>query len=65
MFFDLFLSRSVTKVLIVLSAAAVGIASYTYFNQPQDNAIEECAEYVIRTETGCDFDLSPNSKEIK
>jgi len=51
------------KVAVVLAAAGVGIGSYRYFKMPDDNPIEECAEYVIRQETGLDIDLSFTSQE--
>jgi choline-glycine betaine transporter len=34
-----------------------------YFSLPDDNIIEETSEFVIKTETGLNVDLTPSSPE--
>lgn len=61
----LFSSSLYLKMFIVSSAAVIGVSSWVWFNQPQDNVIEECAECVIEAETGLVIDLSPSNKKKK
>lgn len=51
------------KVVIVMAALIIGLASYNHFNLPEDNSLEECSEYIIYKQTGLDIDLSPTSVE--
>lgn len=53
------------KIGITVAAALVGLG-YTFLGkQPQDNAVEEASEQIIKQETGVDVDLSPMSEEKK
>ena len=54
----------IIKGIIVAASALVGIASYKYFNLPEDNIFEELAEDVIMIQTGKDIDFSPLSPEM-
>ena len=47
------------KVVLVLAALVVGVASRWIPNFNADNPIEQAAESVIEKETGCEIDLSP------
>jgi len=55
----------VFKIIVVMLAIVVGIASYFYgpFKGHFDNPIEEAAEEVIKEETGVNIDLTPFTKE--
>lgn len=52
----------VVGVILVAGAVIVGIASRFVFKK-SDNVVEEIAEEIIKTKTGHDIDLSPDSKE--
>lgn len=58
---ELFFKLLINKYFIVLLVAIVGISS-TYF-LPDDNAIEEISEKIIKEETGVDIDLTPETPE--
>lgn len=51
------------RIMASILAAVVGISSYLYFKLPEDNAIEEISEAVIKREINLDIDLSPKSPE--
>lgn len=59
------MSKFILGIAAAMVAALVGIASYTYFKQPEDNTVEECAEEIIKYQIGWQVDLSPDSKEIR
>jgi hypothetical protein len=48
---------------ILVIVLLIGLGSYYVFGP--DNSVEEGCEAVIESETGVDFDLSPDSVEIK
>lgn len=52
-------------VIILVAGFLVFTISHTWKNYPQDNAIEEIVEDVIKVETGVDVDLTPQSPENK
>lgn len=49
------------KVLAVVTAALIGLASRFIMKQKPDNTIEQMAEKVIKDETGYTIDLSPDA----
>lgn len=52
----------VTILIILLAAAAIGLGAKVVF-QEDDHPLEEVAEEVIKSQTGIDIDLTPDSKE--
>lgn len=53
------LDNMIFKVVIVIAAAGVGMASYMWLHLPANNIIEEGCEDIIKAETGLEIDLSP------
>jgi len=54
------------KGLLVTAAIATALSIRFFFpGLPQDNPVEEAAEYVIEQETGLSVDLTPESPEKK
>lgn len=49
--------------LIVMTAVGAALGFKYWVSAPDDNAVEEIAEEVIKKETGVDVDLTPNSPE--
>lgn len=49
-----------TKFVIIGLAAIIGIGSILFFKKT-DNPVEQVAEQIIKSETGLDIDLSPES----
>lgn len=50
-----------SKYFIVLAAIIVGLLSAYFWYQ--DNPVEEVSEEIIKTQTGIDIDLSPQTLE--
>lgn len=50
-------------LIVVISAAAIGILSTKLFKMKDDNLIEEASEAAIEQVTGYDVDLTPESAE--
>ena len=50
-----------SKYFIVLAAIIIGLLSAYFWYQ--DNPVEEITEVIIESQTGIDFDLSPQTPE--
>ena len=51
-----------SKYFIVLAAIIIGLLSAYFWYQ--DNPVEEVSEEIIKTQTGLDIDLSPQTLEV-
>jgi hypothetical protein len=50
-----------SKYFIILAAIIIGLLSAYFWYQ--DNPVEEVSEEIIKTQTGIDIDLSPQTPE--
>ncbi len=51
------------KVVIILAAIVVGVASRYIPGYKDDNVVEEASEQVVKEESGFDLDFTPGSPE--
>lgn len=56
-------SAVLIKIGLIISALVAFAGAKYYFRAPDDNAIEEYAEEIIKEQTGLDIDLTPLSRE--
>lgn len=51
-----------TILIVLVLAGAIGLGA-KYLTKQDDSPVEEIAEEVIKSQTGIDIDLTPESKE--
>lgn len=51
-----------SKYFIILATIIIGLLSAYFWYQ--DNPVEEVSEEIIKTQTGVDIDLSPQTLEV-